>query len=287
MSKKEINVFKGHLRPSQVRNLWLGRIFIWISIVITMIPIFFVVTASLAKGNGFFQASIIPSDLSFENYTKVIKDTDFLIWVKNSMIICTAVATLQLLMTATGAYAFSRMKFGFRKNGLLALLVLQMFPGMMTISAILGLAYKLNFLDNLYALILLFVGGSAYNVWLLKGFMDGLPRELDEAAMVDGATHWQIFWKIIMPLSKPMLAVIFLFCFIGIYSEFPLSSALLKSPENLTLTIGMRNFINNQFSANWTQYSAAAVMATVPITAIFMFLQKFIAKGLTAGAVKG
>jgi arabinogalactan oligomer/maltooligosaccharide transport system permease protein len=114
-----------------------------------------------------------------------------------------------------------------------------------------------------------------------------LPIELDEAAMVDGASHWQIFTKIILPLAVPMLVVMFLFSFIGTYSEYIISAVALKSPENYTVALGLRSFINNKYSANWTKFSAAAVLSSLPIVIIFMLLQKFIQKGLVAGAVKG
>lgn len=284
MSKE---IYVKRINKRKLRNLWLKRLFIWLFIALTLVPIFFVVTASLAKGTGFFQATLIPASVTLENYVSVLKNTDFLIWMKNSLIISSIVAVLQLIMTTTAAYAFSRMKFKFRKNGLMMLLILQMFPSMMTLPAIIGLAYKLGFMDNLAALILLLVGGSAFNIWLLKGYIDGLPRELDEAAMVDGAGPFKIFWSMIIPLSRPMLIVIFLFTFIGTYSEFPLSSALLKDTSNYTLALGLQSFIRDKFSANWTQYSAAAVMASLPIVIIFMSFQKFLAKGLTAGSVKG
>ena len=279
-------VYKHKLKPVEVRNLWLGRIFIWICIAITLFPILAVFSASMAKGDAFAQGSIFPEVWSFENYRKVIKETDFLIWVKNSIYVCTTVSVVQLFITITAAYAFSRMKFAGRKNGLLTLLILQMFPSMMSITAILSIAYKFGFMDKLWALILLMIGGSAYQIWLFKGYIDGIPRELDEAAMVDGASHWTIFRKIILPLSRPMMAVTFLFCFIGVYGEFVLTSALIKDGSMYTLAIGLQTFINNQFSTRWTQYSAAAIMASLPVMIIFMLLQKFIAKGLVAGAVK-
>lgn len=294
LSKNNINaeehtklIYKKRLKPSEVRTLWLQRIFVWLAVFATLFPIVWIISASLAKGDAFTQTSIFPSEISFDNYKKLIQATDFLSWVKNSMIVCMSVSVIQILMTATGAYAFSRMKFKGRTYGLVSLLILQMFPSLMSISAILGIAYKFELMDNLVPLILILAGGSAFNIWLLKGYIDGIPKELDEAAMVDGASHWQIFWKIIMPLSKPMIAVIFLFCFIGIYSEFPITSALIKDPSKYTVTIGLKNFINNKFSANWTQFSAASVVASLPIVIIFLSLQKFIAKGLVSGAVKG
>lgn len=291
-SKQVELVYKNRLKPRQVRNLWLSRIVIWVLLAVTLFPLLSIITASLSKGNYFLQGNFFPSEITFENYTGLFsgestKGGDFPIWIKNSLILCTSVATVQLFMTGTAAYAFSRMRFKGRKNGLMSLLLLQMFPSMMTISAIYYILFKFNMIDNLFALILIFAGGSAYNIWLLKGYFDSLPIELDEAAMVDGATHWQVFTKIILPLSVPMLVVMFLFSFIGTYSEYIISAVALKSPENYTLALGLRQFINNQYSANWTKFAAAAVLSSLPIVIIFMLLQKFIQKGLVAGAVKG
>lgn len=280
-------VYKHKLRPGEVKDLWIARIIIWFFILITLFPIFSIIMASLTKGDTFFSTTLIPKELTFSNYIKVLNETDFKVWMKNSIILCSSAAFIQLFLSITGAYAFSRMKFKGRKNGLMSLLILQMFPTVMALPAILGVCYKLNLIDEFWSLIILLAGGSAYSIWLLKGFVDSLPKELDEAAMVDGGSHWIVFTRIILPLSKPMLAVIFLFSFIGVYSEFLLTSALMKDPANQTLATGLRQFINNAFSAHWTQFSAAAVMAAVPVAIIFMLLQKFIANGLTAGAVKG
>lgn len=286
-SSEQKLAYEEKLKPREVKKLWIQRIFMWIIVLVTLFPIVWIISASLAKGQAFTQTSLFPKSITLDNYAKLFQKTGFLTWVKNSMIICLSVSIIQLLMTSTGAYAFSRMKFKGRTYGLMSLLILQMFPGLMSISAILGIAYKYDLMDKMLPLILLLAGGSAFNIWLLKGYIDGIPKELDEAAMVDGASHWQIFWNIIMPLSKPMIAVIFLFCFIGIYSEFPLTSALIKDPAKYTVTLGLRNFINNQFSANWTQFAAASVVASLPIVVVFLALQKYIAKGLVSGAVKG
>lgn len=129
--------------------------------------------------------------------------------------------------------------------------------------------------------------GSAFNIWLLKSYMDGIPKELDEAAFVDGAGHFTTFFRIVLPLATPELVVIFLFSFIGTYSEYVISSVFLQSPGNFTLAIGLQSFITNQFAAHWTLFAAAAVLASLPIMLIFMMLQKYIQNGLTAGGVKG
>lgn len=280
-------VYKKKLKSFERRELWFGRIFIWVMMALVLFPIMYVVNSSLSSGDTFFSGKLIPTSITLDNYVEVLENTDFLLWMKNSLIVCITVATIQVFMSLTAAYAFSRMRFKGRKNGLMSLLILQMFPTMMAIPAILGVAYKLDLMDQLWALIILLAGGSAYNIWLLKGFIDGIPKELDEAAMVDGATHWQIFCKVIIPLTKPMLAVMFLFSFMGVYSEFVLTSALIKDSSNFTLAVGLRSFIQNDFAARWTQFSAASVMASFPIVILFMLLQKHVSKGLVAGAVKG
>ncbi|MBK1811861.1 ABC transporter permease subunit [Clostridium sp. YIM B02505] len=279
--------YKKKLRTSEVRNLWLSRIFIWFVVIVTMIPIIAVLTSSMASGDAFVQTTFFPKEWTLKNYAKVLNETDFLIWFKNSMILCFSVAFIQLAMTLPAAFAFARVRFTGRKNGLMALLVLQYFPATMALPAILGIAYKFEFMDKFWTLIILLAGGSAYSIWLLKGFIDGIPKDLDEAAYVDGATTWQMFVKIILPLTKSMLVVMFLFSFIGTYSEFIFTSALMKDAANQTIATGLRSFIKNQFAANWTQFSAASVMASLPIAIVFTACQKFIAQGLVAGSVKG
>ena len=279
--------YERKLRPAERRMAWISRIFIWFMLLVVLFPVFAVVSASMAKGEVFTQTSLIPSAWTLENYAKVLTETNFLIWVKNSLIICVVVSIIQLLLTVPMAFAFSRLKFWGRKNGLMMLLLLQMFPAAMSLPAILALAYRLDGMDHIITLIIIQAGAGAFNVWLLKGAIDGIPKELTEAAYVDGASTFQTFTMIILPLLRNMLLVIFLFTFIGAYSEFIFASSLLKSPESLTLAVGMQQFITNNFSANWTQYSAAAIMASIPIVAFATIAQKYMAKGLTAGSVKG
>lgn len=279
--------YERKLRPAERRMAWISRIFIWFMLLVVLFPVFAVVSASMAKGEVFTQTTLIPSAWTLENYAKVLTETNFLIWVKNSLIICVVVSVIQLLLTVPMAFAFSRLKFWGRKNGLMMLLLLQMFPAAMSLPAILGLAYRLNGMDHIITLVIIAAGASAYNIWLMKGFIDGIPKELVEAASVDGATTFQIFMKIILPLTRNMILVIFLFTFIGSYSEFIFASAILKDPDSLTLAVGMQQFIKNDFSANWTQYSAAAIMASVPIVILATVGQKYMAKGLVAGSVKG
>lgn len=286
LKRKEKVVYKKKLRSDEIRTAWIGRIFLWIMIAITLFPIVAVISASMAKGSAFAQTTFLPAEWTLENYKRVIEKTNFLLWVRNSLTISTIVAIVQLLLSAPAAFAFSKLRFWGRKNGLMSLLILQMFPTTMALPAIMGIVFAYNLTNRPWVLILILAGGSAYNIWLLKGAVDGIPNELVEAAYIDGASTFKVFTSIILPLLRNMLIVIFLFAFIGAYSEFMFTSAILKNANVQTITTGLQKFITNNFSANWTMYSAAAVMSAFPIVVIFMLFQKYIAKGLVSGSVK-
>ncbi len=268
------------------RTLLVSRIIIWVVILMTLFPAFWVLMASFSKGDSFFMTSLLPDSIGGDNYIELFQETDFLLWVFNSLKLCFFVAMIQLFLTCTAAYAFSRMRFPGRKNGLKTLLVLQVFPSSMALAGYYLIIYRFGLVDNLLFVILALSGGSAFNIWLLKSFIDNIPRELDEAAFVDGAGYLQIFLKITLPLAIPQIIVIFLFSFIGTYSEFVISSVFLQSPKKHTLAIGLQTFITNQFAAHWTIFAAAAVISSLPVMLIFMVLQRYIQNGLAAGGVK-
>ncbi len=268
------------------RTLLVSRIIIWVVILMTLFPAFWVLMASFSKGDSFFMTSLLPDSIGGDNYIELFQETDFLLWVFNSLKLCFFVAMIQLFLTCTAAYAFSRMRFPGRKNGLKTLLVLQVFPSSMALAGYYLIIYRFGLVDNLLFVILALSGGSAFNIWLLKSFIDNIPKELDEAAFVDGAGYLQIFLKITLPLAIPQIIVIFLFSFIGTYSEFVISSVFLQSPKKHTLAIGLQTFITNQFAAHWTLFAAAAVISSLPVMLIFMVLQRYIQNGLAAGGVK-
>lgn len=269
------------------RTLWISRVIIWIAIVVILFPAIWIVMSSFSAGDSFFLSSLFPDKFSTEHYVELFQKTDFVLWVWNSVKLCIAVAIIQLTLTALAAYSFSRMRFTGRKYGLMSLLVLQVFPNSMAISGYYILLYQFGLVDNMIALIFVLAGGSAFHIWLLKSYMDGIPKELDEAAMVDGAGHFTVFIKIILPLASPQLAVIFLFSFIATYSEYVISSVFLQTPGNMTLALGLQSFISDQFAAHWTLFSTAAVLSSLPIMIVFMALQRYIQNGLVAGGVKG
>ncbi len=275
------------LSPSKRRSLFLSRLIIWVTIVIVMFPALWIIMASLSKGDSFFSTSLFPDEFSLVNYTRLFAETNFGLWVFNSLKMCFLVAIIQLLLTTTAAYAFARIRFPGRSKGLMTVLVLQVFPSSMALAGYYVIIYKFGLVNNLIAIVFVLAAGSAYNVWLLKTYMDGIPKELDESAFVDGAGHLTTFLKIILPLAAPQIAVIFIFSFIATYSEYVISSVFLQTPDSYTLAIGLQSFIADQFNAHGTMFAAAAVLASVPVMVIFMLLQKFIQGGLVSGGVKG
>lgn len=273
-------------QPGEQIRVWSIRIVLWIVIFVTIVPLLYVATASFSSSTVLSSASLIPLHPTLSNYRAVF-GSGFLLWVRNSTEVALVVSLAQLVITSSAAYAFSRLKFFGRKYGLMSLLLLQMFPNSMAVAAIYAVLAQWGLLDRLWVYMLLLIGGSAFNIWLMKGYYDTIPIELDEAAWVDGAGHFRIFIKVILPLSRPMLAVIFFLTMIGYYSEYMLAGTVLQSPQNYTLGLGMYNLINTQFAQNWGLFSAASLLSALPLAIAFGILNPLMAKGLTAGATKG
>lgn len=278
---------KEKLSPSDIRSLWASRVVIWFTMIVVVFPALWIVMSSFSAGDSFFLSSLFPEKLSTEHYVKLFKETNYTVWVWNSLKLCLIVAFIQLALTSLAAYAFARLRFTGRKYGLMSLLVLQVFPNSMAVAGYYILIYKFGLVDSNIALIFVLAGGSAFNIWLLKSYIDGIPIELDEAAMVDGANQFQVFYRIVLPLAMPQLAVLFLFSFIATYSEYVITSIFLQTPGKMTLALGLQSFISDQFAAHWTLFSAAAVISSLPVMVVFMCLQRFIQNGLIAGGVKG
>lgn len=281
---------KARIRPDERAFLWISRAIIWVVIALTIIPVIMVLIASFTAGQTFFVSSIVPSNLSFEHYANVFdpNKTHILLWMRNSAIVCLATATLSVLLVTTTAYAFSRFRFFGRKYGLMGMLLIQMFPAQMSFVALFYLLYYIHLLNTLPGLILVFLGGGIpFNAWLFKGYIDGLPRDLEESAYVDGATPFQAFWKVILPLTRPMMAVIFIFQTIGIYNDYILTNYLITDQNKYTVMVGLQQFLTGQFAQNWNDFAAGAVIAAIPITLLFLSAQRWLVSGLAAGAVKG
>jgi arabinogalactan oligomer/maltooligosaccharide transport system permease protein len=268
----------------------------WIAIIWSVFPILWVVSAAFTKDPSISSSSIIPTNPTLENFTTLFDNPDqpYANWYVNTMIVAVIAGFFTVLIAAGAAYAFSRFRFKGRKVGLMFLLLVQMFPAFLALTAIyiimvnIGDVFPPLGLDTLPGLILVYLGGAmGVNAWLIKGFFDTIPIEIDESAKVDGATHGQIFWGIILPLAVPVLAVVGLLSFIGTINEFIIASALIQTPSTKTLAVGLQGFIANQYSENWGPFAAGALLAAIPVVILFIVLQKFIVGGLTAGSVKG
>ncbi|WP_238413616.1 sugar ABC transporter permease [Alicyclobacillus sp. TC] len=275
------------MRPGERLGLWASRLVLWIVIILVLLPIWFVFTASINPINNVTSFQLIPPHATFANYQQLLFHSSFFVWVKNTVLAGVTIAIIQVFITAFAAYAFARMRFWGRKYGLMVLILLQMFPNLLVVIAYYSALSKLNMMDTLYSYILVMIGGSAFNVWLLKGYFDTVPVELDEAAIMDGANSWQRFVRILLPLALPMLVVIFLFTLVGIFSDYAISSAILISPSNYTLAVGMYGMISNHFGQAWGEFAAAALLSAIPLGIIFGLCQRWIASGLVAGSVKG
>ncbi len=231
----------------------------------------------------------------FESLQYWIKkpEQQFMRWLINTIIIAIATSAITVMFCALGAYPFSRLRFKGRKYGLLFLLLIQMFPivmGMVALYLLLRFIgqYLPGFgLDSLWGLGLIYLGNIAFNMWLLKGYFDTIPNSLEEAAMIDGSTRFQTFWKIVLPLTAPMLAVVFLIVFMGNFNEFVLASVVLQSPENYTFAVGLQSFSYGPYQMEWGLFTAAAMIGAIPMVILSLSLQRYLVSGLTSGSVKG
>lgn len=268
------------------------HILIWIILSFTFFPVVWTFSASIRAGGGLVGQKLIPDVLTFEHYAN-LKEIGFFNWIKNSLIVSLTTAVLTVFFVSLAAYAFSRFSFWGKKYSLLTLLILQMFPAVMGMVAVYLLLFHLGKyipflgLNTLSGLIMVYLGGGIpYNIWLMKGFFDSIPDSLEESALIDGATRFQAYYKIILPLSTPVLAVVAINTFIGTYSDFLLASIILKDPSKYTFAVGLRNFISGLYDVRWGDFAAASIVGALPIVILFLSLQNLIVSGLTRGAVK-
>jgi maltose/maltodextrin transport system permease protein len=277
---------------------------LWLLIAVTLFPLLAVVSISLRPGN-FSTGSLIPSQISLEHWklalgmsttladgTVVKPPFPVLLWLWNSIKIATVSALLIVAISTTAAYAFARMKFAHKGALLNSMLVLQMFPVAVALVAIYaifeGIGQKIPWLgiETHAGLIVAYLGGVAMHIWTIKGYFETIPTEIEENAKVDGATHWQAFRLVLLPMAVPILMVVFVLAFIGTIIEYPVASILLREEPNLTLAVGSKFYLHEQ-KYLWGDFAAAAVLSGLPITLVFLAAQKWIVSGLTAGGVKG
>ena len=271
---------------------------------LVVFPFLMVLSISLRPGN-FASGSIIPQTISWEHWRFALglpfqdadgrliqPDLPVLRWLFNSIKIATMSALIALMLSTTAAYAFARMKFRGKKQALTGLMLMQMFPTVLALVAIYAIFDRMGNvvpsigIDSHWAVLLAYSGGIALHVWTIKGYYDTIPGEIEEAAKVDGATPWQAFRMVLLPMALPILMVVFLLAFIGAIIEYPVASILLHQQDKLTLAVGSQMFLYPQ-KYLWGDFAAAAVLSGLPITFVFILAQKWMISGLTAGGLKG
>jgi arabinogalactan oligomer/maltooligosaccharide transport system permease protein len=262
-------------------------------IAICVLPLLYVLSASLNPGGTLTGSNQLFRTVDLQNYAD-LWPRQFGSWMLNSLLVSGVTAVGTVLMGAAAAYAFSRFRFRGRRAGLTTLLLVQMFPQMLAFVALFLLLLTISEvfpaigLNTQLGLICVYLGGAlGVNTFLMYGFFNTVPRELDEAAKIDGATHAQIFWTIILRLVTPILAVVGLLAFISSYGEFIIAKVVLQRPERFTLALGLYNWAADERNARWGLFAAGAVLAALPVVVLFLFLQRYVVSGLTAGSVKG
>jgi arabinogalactan oligomer / maltooligosaccharide transport system permease protein len=264
-------------------------------IVYALFPILYILSTSLTDMGGIENKTLF-GQFYLGNYKDLLTSTTipYRTWLWNTFFIATVTSIISVFISASAAFAFSRLRFKGRRPGLLALILVQMFPSILGLVAVYGILNSLTDyipaigLGTQWGLILVYLGGSlGAGTYLMYGFFNTVPKELDEAAKIDGATHTQIYFQIILRLVSPILAVMALLSFIGTSSDYVLASIVFNKADQYTVAVGLGTLIADPFSKNWALFSAGAIIAATPIVVLFIGLQKYIVSGLTGGAVKG
>ena len=275
-----------------------------LAVVFSLFPVAYIVSAAFNADQSLGGASLIPRKITLDNFrelfsthaeaTASFSSAHYVRWFANTMLVATVAAVLTVLLGALAAYAFSRFRFRGRRLGMLFLLLIQMFPPLLAIVAIyiimlnVGDVFSVIGLNSFTGLIFVYLGGAmGVNAWLMKGFFDTIPAELDESARVDGATPGQVFWGVVLPLALPVLAVIGLISFVSTINEFAIASVIMQSTDHFTLALGLQGYIDQHYGEHWGPFAAGVLIAAVPAALLFAFLQRYIVAGLTQGSVKG
>ncbi len=261
--------------------------------IIALTPLVYLVGQSFRAEAGAWSSTFFPKTWTLANYKRLFTETPFLRWYGNTFFVAVISCAITTTFVLAVSYAFSRIRFKLRRPMMNVMLVLGMFPGFMSMTAVYFLLKILlpNHFQSLLSLIIVYSAGAALSYYVAKGFFDTVPKSLDEAAFIDGATRAQIFWKITIPLSKPIVIYTILISFIAPWCDFIFVSFIMSGVPDVgmyTVSLGMYKWLEReQIQQYFTTFCAAATLVAIPITALFIWLQKYYVEGITGGAVKG
>ena len=265
------------------------HLIILIAVIIAVYPLIRIFSVSIRPGDKIISTdlSIIPSGANFISYLKLFKDTYFLRWLWNSLIITLATSFIGVSLASTAAYAFSRFNFLGKKSGMIILLSTQMIPAGMLILPLFLMIMKLNLMNTYLGMVIAYsVSSLPFSIWILKGYYDTIPKSLEEAAMVDGTGYLGAFYRVILPLSTPALSIAFLFNFTTAWNEYLVARVVLFSSKQYTWTLGLFE-LQGQFITQWGMFAAGSMLVTIPVLLVFLYSSKWLVSGLTLGSVKG
>lgn len=255
-----------------------------------LVPILYAVILSISEGSGALTSGtgILPGQITFDNYRRILLEEPFLRWLLNSAVLSVGTMILAMSTSVTASYAFSRFKFKGKKAVLQVLLLLNAFPQILTMFALFRLFKNLNLLNSHLGLILIYAGSMCiFSIWNMKGYFDSIPIEIEEASKIDGASDMQLIRKIILPLARPAIIVTAVMVLIFVWNEYLFATTFMLKEESYTLAGGLYQLQANDYSRSWPLFSAAAILVSIPILIIFFCIQKYMVSGLTAGGVKG
>lgn len=256
-------------------------------LVLVLVPVIFIVSSAFSNVTHMRQAGLLPNNPSLTPFIRLFNETNFTLWYKNTMFIAIMSTIFTVILTSAMGFIFGRLRFKGKRITLISMMVMQMFPGFMGMIALYVLFLELGMLDNHWALIFLYAAGSIPGTtWLIKGYLSGIPMELDESAMLDGANKLQIFIKIVFPLMRPIVAFVAYGAFMGPWMDFMLPRMLLRTNENLTIGVGLFDLISGDVQ-QFTMFAAGSLLVAVPMVIGFYIFQRHIIEGITAGANKG
>ena len=293
MKKNTDTIRKSGLGAKASRRI--GNTIIYIVLIlmtlIWLFPFFGILMESFKVDTPMMDGRLIPGEFGLANYTRLFNETDFLVWFKNTAIMGVATAVLQTFFVLSMSYVLSRLRFTGRKTLMNLMLILGMFPGFLTMILIYKVFSDAGLTLQMapVGLVIVYCASSGMGYYVSKGFFDTIPKSLDEAARVDGATRWQVFYKVIMPLSKPIVIYTILMGFMAPWGDFMLASYLIhENSAGMSVAVGMYEWVSKTMvNQNYTMFCAAGVIVAIPVTAVFLALQKYYVEGVTGGAVKG